>query len=250
VSARGGRLVIVHVCTFPTWSSRHRVFALVIRFVNVSSPYKLQGRTHIVRSDTYENHRKTETNTKRSRYLWRKSIGMDTCDQPTCSSRSVQASVHRYESLNLNMSMKQCRAKDQQAQQIPDSADDSQCPSNIIVMRKPQSPEDAFTFRAVSAIEIEGAADSWYHILPARMTQSSLVNLCMRALVFSSEWARGVPGSFLLHCYHALTAALYGVRHTMSTPHTTLSDETLVAVAALSPVEGVLRSHALLCHRI
>lgn len=140
--------------------------------------------------------------------------------------------------------MKQCRAKDQQAQQTPDSADDSHCPPDIII-RKPQSPEDAFTFRAVSAIEIEGAADSWYHILPAHMTQSSLVNLCMRALVFSSEWARGVPGSSLLQCYHALTAALYGVRHTMSTPHKMLSDETLVAIAALSPLEGVLGSHAL-----
>ena len=126
--------------------------------------------------------------------------------------------------------------------------DDGTTANPTVLIHKPQSPEDAFTIRTVVAIECEGASDAWYAHMPSRIGHCKTVDLCINALVLGSDCVRGLPGATLSQCYLVLAQAFQSLRLALSSQEAALSDDLLVSIAALAPVEAVLGRHSLIGH--
>ncbi|KAL5458496.1 hypothetical protein PMIN06_003306 [Paraphaeosphaeria minitans] len=107
-----------------------------------------------------------------------------------------------------------------------------------LLIRTPQSPETAFTIRAIDTLRYDGVEREWFRHLPAYAGHSSALDLSIKALVAACAYKRDTPRITPGDCYQALALTLSAVNTSIVKSHGEPDDAMLASTALLARFDG------------
>jgi hypothetical protein len=103
--------------------------------------------------------------------------------------------------------------------------------------------ESRLAIHALEMMSVEDVPDAWFGFLLARIGHNRAVSSATSALVTSSQLARGAIGVTLDQCHRMHGHALSALREQVNDERELDSDDTVLSIAALIPVESVIVEH-------
>ncbi|OAG01144.1 uncharacterized protein CC84DRAFT_1190299 [Paraphaeosphaeria sporulosa] len=112
-----------------------------------------------------------------------------------------------------------------------------------LLVHTPQSPETAFTIRAIDTLRYEGVEREWFRHLPAYAGHSHALDLSIKALVAACAYKRGTPRITPGDCYQALALALSAVKTSIVQSYGEPDDSMLASTALLARFDGEIQKN-------